>query len=117
MNNQSDKRFKIALSFPGEHRDFVKQVADVLSQSVGRVRVLYDHYHEAEFAQPDLNIDLPISTAKTRNSLQYSFAKNTSRSAGANWNGVRFDRWLQQPNQSALCFSVSTTSALFPTSA
>lgn len=50
-----DKRFKIALSFPGEHREFVKRVADLLARSVGGQRVLYDHYYEAEFARPDLD--------------------------------------------------------------
>lgn len=48
-------RFKIALSYPGERRDFVKQVADRLADRVGRDRVLYDCYYEAEFARPDLD--------------------------------------------------------------
>jgi hypothetical protein len=49
------KRFKIALSFPGERRDFVEQVAAQLADQVGRDRVLYDQYYEAEFARPDLD--------------------------------------------------------------
>lgn len=49
------KRFKIALSFPGEHRDFVEPVAARLADQVGRDRVLYDKYYEAEFARPDLD--------------------------------------------------------------
>ena len=44
------KRFRIALSFPGEHREFVEQVADHLAANVGQERVLYDKYYEAEFA-------------------------------------------------------------------
>jgi hypothetical protein len=52
------KRFRIALSFPGERREFVKQVADVLAASVGRDRVLYDKYHEAEFARINLDTHL-----------------------------------------------------------
>lgn len=51
----STQRFKIALSFPGEHRDFVEQVATRLADRVGRDRVLYDKYYEAEFARPDLD--------------------------------------------------------------
>jgi hypothetical protein len=50
----SSMRFKIALSYPGERRDFVKQVADRLADQVGRDRVLYDRYYEAEFARPGL---------------------------------------------------------------
>ncbi|MFC1596600.1 toll/interleukin-1 receptor domain-containing protein [Planctomycetota bacterium] len=52
------KRFRIALSFPGEHRAYVKKVAAHLTTSVGRERVLYDRYHEAEFARPNLDIYL-----------------------------------------------------------
>jgi hypothetical protein len=51
----STQRFKIALSFPGEHRDFVEQVAARLADQVGRDQVLYDKYYEAEFARPDLD--------------------------------------------------------------
>jgi hypothetical protein len=57
MNTQQ-KRFKIALSFPGEHRAFVEQVASHLASHVGRDRVLYDRYYEAELARPDLDIYL-----------------------------------------------------------
>ncbi len=49
------KRFHIALSFPGEHRGFVEQVAAVLAEKAGRDHVLYDQYYEAEFARPDLD--------------------------------------------------------------
>ncbi len=56
--SDSRKRFQIALSFPGEHRDFVEQVAAVLAEKTGRDRVLYDRYYEAEIARPDLDTDL-----------------------------------------------------------
>ena len=54
-----EKRFKIALSFPAEHRPFVEQVAQSLASQVGRDRVLYDKYYEAEFARLDLDVYLP----------------------------------------------------------
>ncbi|NTV46088.1 MAG: tetratricopeptide repeat protein [Chlorobiales bacterium] len=52
------KRFTIALSFPGEHRTFVEQVASALSSQIGKDRVLYDKYYEAEFARPNLDTHL-----------------------------------------------------------
>jgi hypothetical protein len=55
----SSKRFDIALSFPGEYRDFMGKLADYLAGQVGRDRVLYDKFHEAEFARPDLDVYLP----------------------------------------------------------
>lgn len=53
------KRFKIALSFTGEHRIFVAKVAELLAKEFGEMKILYDRYHEAEFARPDLDIYLP----------------------------------------------------------
>ena len=40
----------LALSFPGEHRKFVEDVADFLSRELGEGRVLYDRFHEAELS-------------------------------------------------------------------
>jgi len=54
----SAKRFRVALSFPGEKREFVQVVADHLADKIGRERVLYDKYHEAEFARPNLDTHL-----------------------------------------------------------
>jgi len=63
MDNDSShtqpRRFAIALSFPGERREFLSQVADELANKVGKSRVLYDKYHEAEFARPNLDVYLP----------------------------------------------------------
>lgn len=56
--NMPQKRFTIALSFPGEHRTFVEQVATALSSQIGKDRVLYDNYYEAEFARPNLDTHL-----------------------------------------------------------
>lgn len=51
----SMRRFQVALSFPGEYRTFVEQVAHLLADEIGRDHVLYDRYYEAEFARPDLD--------------------------------------------------------------
>ena len=48
----------LALSFPGEHRKFVEDVADFLSRELGEGRVLYDRFHEAEFERPNLDTHL-----------------------------------------------------------
>ena len=53
--SETRKRFDIALSFPGEHRDFVKNVADILATKLDRERVFYDAYYEAELARPNLD--------------------------------------------------------------
>lgn len=48
-------RFVVALSFPGEHRSFVARVANQLAAQFGKERILYDRFHEAEFARPNLD--------------------------------------------------------------
>ena len=53
------KRFRIAFSFAGEKRAYVAQVADLLADKFGQDKILYDKYHEAEFARYDLGIYLP----------------------------------------------------------
>jgi tetratricopeptide (TPR) repeat protein len=55
----SVKRFRIAFSFTGEKRDFVKQIADILAKQFGEEKILYDKFHEAEFAHANLAFDLP----------------------------------------------------------
>lgn len=53
------KRFRIAFSFAGEKRDFVKRTANLLAEQFGQNAILYDKFHEAEFARNDLGIYLP----------------------------------------------------------
>jgi hypothetical protein len=52
------RRFAVALSFPGEARQRVAAIAEYLSGHLGRERVLYDKFHEAEFARPNLDVYL-----------------------------------------------------------
>ncbi len=54
------RRFRVALSFSGEKRPFVAEVARLLADTFGEDRVLYDKYHEAEFSRPDLAFHLPV---------------------------------------------------------
>jgi tetratricopeptide (TPR) repeat protein len=53
------RRFRIAFSFAGEKRDFVSDVAALLARQFDEDAILYDKYHEAEFAVFDLGIRLP----------------------------------------------------------
>jgi hypothetical protein len=58
-DTSTPRRFPVALSFPGERRDFVEAVAGLLAEGFGQDRILYDHYHDDEFARPNLNVYLP----------------------------------------------------------
>ncbi|MFA4956869.1 MAG: TIR domain-containing protein [Candidatus Methanoperedens sp.] len=52
---ETRKRFDVALSFPGEHRNLVKTVADILAKQLDRERVFFCDYYEAELARTDLD--------------------------------------------------------------
>ena len=49
------KRFAVAFSFAGETRERVGPIADRVAGDLTRARILYDKFHEAEFAIPDLD--------------------------------------------------------------
>ena len=58
FENMKAKRFKIALSFPGEYRCLVRDIAQRLSKTYSEESILFDEFHSAEFAMPNLDIHL-----------------------------------------------------------
>jgi hypothetical protein len=50
--------YEIALTFAGEQRPLVSAVAERLASALGRERVFYDRFHEAELARLDLDLYL-----------------------------------------------------------
>jgi hypothetical protein len=59
VGSQMPFRFQIALSFPGGYRPRVEKIASALAHVIGRNSVLYDKWHMAEFARPNLDVYLP----------------------------------------------------------
>jgi len=55
---EHQRRFNVALSFPGQLRAVVEPIAELLSQRFNRNRVFYDHFYEPELARPNLDIYL-----------------------------------------------------------
>ena len=55
---QDVERFGISLSFPGERRSIVGQVAVELASELGRSGVFYDQFHSAILSRPNLDIYL-----------------------------------------------------------
>ncbi len=49
----------VALSYAGEDRPQVGPLAEALALTWGRQRILYDQFHQAEFARPNLDVYLP----------------------------------------------------------
>lgn len=59
-------RFKVAFSFPGELREYVKAVSDVVKRSLPAGSVFYDDDFIAQLARP--NLDSLLQTVYLRNS-------------------------------------------------
>lgn len=55
----ASKRFRVAFSFAGEQRSYVAKIAAMLAVRFGEAAILYDKFHEAEFARRDLAFYLP----------------------------------------------------------
>ena len=59
LEHKNNKRFKIALSFPGEYReDIIDNIAEGLAKKFSKKKILYDLFHQAEFAMPNLDTHL-----------------------------------------------------------
>jgi len=50
-----NRKFQVALTFAGENRAYVSQVAAVLKEKLGEGRVFYDEDYQAELARPNLD--------------------------------------------------------------
>lgn len=87
---EGTKRFRIAFSFAGEKRDFVKQAADLLALRFGHEKILYDKYHEAEFANADLAFDLPLLYKAESNLIVAVFCQNYDKKewCGLEWRTI-----------------------------
>ncbi len=55
MTSESQKRFRVALSFSGADRFYVDRVAHVIGNTIPREHIFYDKWYEAELARPNLD--------------------------------------------------------------
>ena len=81
----SAKRFRIAFSFAGETRDFVEIVAKVLARRFGEAAILYDKFHEAEFARYDLGIYLSKFYREESDLVVAVFSKDYDKKQWTGW--------------------------------
>ncbi len=79
--------FDVALSFPGEVRDYVETVARQLDLSLGPNRVFYDHFYKAQLAIPNLDTALQ-ALYRERARLVVAFLSKDY--ASKKWCGIEF---------------------------
>jgi len=112
----SPKRFRIAFSFAGEKRDFVSQVANILAKQFGEEAILYDKFHEAEFARARLGRYLPklYNEESALIAVVICGAYSQKEWTGLEWDAI-FDLLKQRREQEVLLgrFDHATVDGLF----
>lgn len=86
-----DIRYKVAVSFPGEKRDFVSQVVDFLRPTLGPDAIFYDFDYQAQLARPNLDTLLQ-DIYRNRSELLVVFLcaeYNQKQWCGLEWRAVR----------------------------
>ena len=88
----------------------MKEVADHLSHKLGRNRVFYDAYHEAELAKPDLDtIHQSVYHDESDLAVVFSCAGyETKEWCGLEWRGIR-DIIKQRRGQDLMIFRIDNT--------
>ncbi|WP_281354731.1 TIR domain-containing protein [Roseospira navarrensis] len=85
--NLSDHHFDVALSFPGEARHYVEEVAQHLERLLGPDRYFYDRNYTAQLARPSLDTFLQ-GIYRDRSRLIVVFAGGDYQRK--NWCGIEF---------------------------
>ena len=86
------RRFAVGFSYAGEDRQSVAVLAEQLAQRLGRERVLFDRFHEAELARIDLDVYLP---RLYRDKVDLIVVVLSSNYAQKRWCGLEW-RWIRQ---------------------
>ena len=79
--------FDVSLSFPGEARAYVRQVASSLEKLIGKDRYFYDENYRAQLAAPSLDLLLQDIYGKQSKLIVVFIGKKYQEK---NWCGVEF---------------------------
>ncbi len=114
----SVRRFRVAFSFAGEKRAFVAKVAKILASRFGEDHILYDKYHEAEFARYDLGIYLPKLYGEQSDLIVPVLCADYDKKCWTGWEWVHIHGLLtrDEGNRVMPCrFDYATADGLSPT--
>jgi tetratricopeptide (TPR) repeat protein len=89
LQETPNKRFRVAFSFAEEKRDFVAQVAAILAERFGEDAILYDKYHEAEFARHDLGLYLPKLYSEQSDLIVSVLCPNYEEKSWTGWDWIQ----------------------------
>ena len=86
--NGDSRRFAVALSFPGAHRDRAEGIATHLAGTLGRERVLYDRWYREEFARFNLDTYLTKLYRERSELLVVFLCAPYAQSEWCGWSGA-----------------------------
>lgn len=66
LSKVDDIKFDVALSFPGEKRDYVSEIANILRENLDDDSLFYDFDYQSQLARP--NIDILLQNIYRNNS-------------------------------------------------
>ena len=91
IESMKEKRFAVGLSFPKVYREIIRKVANELSKKLTKDRVLYDEFHEAEFARPNFDVYLQNLFIKQTDLIVVFLCKayNEDEWCGVEWRANR----------------------------
>lgn len=83
--------FKVALSFPGEHRTYVSKVVEILKESLGKDQIFYDYDYQSQLAIPNLDAMLQKIYRSNSDLVVVFLCKEYSQKewCGLEWRAVR----------------------------
>jgi hypothetical protein len=99
-----EMRFKVALSFPGEYREYVAEVAEEIKKKLGKGAVFYDKDFTAQLARPNLDTLLQRIYLSNSDLVVVFLCKDYERKewCGLEWRAIR--QIIKNKNDHAIMF-------------
>jgi hypothetical protein len=91
LSKVDEIKFKVALSFPGEKRNYVSVVADLLRTQMGKDKMFYDFDYQSQLAQPNLDTLLQNIYRNNSNLIVVFLCEEYAKKqwCGLEWRAIR----------------------------
>jgi hypothetical protein len=105
---ETERWFRVAFSYASENRDLVGRAATLIAELFGETAVLYDKFHEGEFARADLASHLPRLYQEESGLIVVVICPDyqTKKWTGLEWDAIREvirTRQEREKNEVMLC--------------
>ncbi len=91
IKGHNHRRFAIALSFPSEHRRFVRNVAGRLAEEFGQDKIFFDDWYQGELRGSDADLKFKRIYRSEAELVVPFFSEhyNTKKWCGIEWKAIR----------------------------